>query len=50
MPLGTAEETYAGLPFKAVRPVRKESSLESLHVNLSLLSEQTAVGMEVGGI
>lgn len=46
MPLGTVEETSAGLPFKAARPVRKEFSLKSLHVNLSLLQSGGLVGVE----
>ncbi len=44
MPLGTVEETSAGLPFKAARPVRTKFSLKSLHVNLSLLQSGGLAG------
>lgn len=44
MPLGTVEETSAGLPFKAAWPVRTKFSLKSLHVNLSLLQSGSLAG------
>lgn len=44
MPLGTVQETSAGLPFKAAQPVRTKFSLKSLHVNLSLLQSGGLAG------
>lgn len=48
MPLGTAQENSAGLPFKAAQPVGAKFSLKSLHVNLSLLQSGGFGG--VGGL
>lgn len=48
MPLGTAQETSAGLPFKAAQPVGAKFSLKCLHVNLSLLQSGGFGG--VGGL
>lgn len=48
MPPGTAQETSAGLPFKAAQPVGAEFSPQSLHVNLSLLQSGGFGG--VGGL
>lgn len=47
MPLGTVEETSAGLPFKAAQSVSPKFSFKSLHVNLSLLQSGGLTGRRV---